>query len=94
MPALAQAAAPPRRISLIVAGTLSSTAAAQSAPSAKDIAELKAQIAVLQAQIQGLEERSDAQSDVNIDTATQLDNLANNSVKVETKGGLKVTSAD
>lgn len=44
--------------------------------------------------MQELEERTDAQSDVNIDTATQLDNLTNNSTKVETKGGLKVTSAD
>lgn len=78
----------------LIAGTLSVNAAAQSAPSAQELAELKAQIAALQAQIQSLEERNDAQSDVNIDTATQLDNLVNNSVKVETKGGLKVTSAD
>ena len=78
----------------LIAGTVTFNAAAQSAPSAQDIAELKAQIAALQAQIQNLEERNDAQSDVNVDTATQLDNLTNNSVKVETKGGLKVTSAD
>ncbi len=78
----------------LIAGTVTFNAAAQSAPSAQDLAELKAQIAALQAQIQSLEERNDAQSEVNVDTATQLDNLANNSVKVETKGGLKVTSAD
>jgi len=78
----------------LIAGTVTFNAAAQSTPSAQDIAELKAQIAALQAQIQSLEERNDAQSEVNVDTATQLDNLTNNSVKVETKGGLKVTSAD
>ena len=66
-------------IALVVAGTLSSTAAAQSAPSAQDIAELKAQIAALQAQIQSLEERSDAQSDVNVaqaKTNEQLEDVA------------------
>ena len=78
----------------LIAGTLSFNAVAQSAPSAQDIAELKAQIAALQAQIQSLEERNDAQSDVNVNTATQLDNLVNNSVVVDTKGGIKVTSAD
>ncbi|HWS76794.1 MAG TPA: porin, partial [Thermomonas sp.] len=50
--------------------------------------------AELAAKVQELEDRSDAQSDVNVDTATQLDTLANNSTKVETKGGIKVTSAD
>ena len=78
----------------LVVGSLSFNAAAQNAPNAQDIAVLKAQIAALQAQIESLEERTNAQSDVNVDTATQLDTLANNSTKVETKGGIKVTSAD
>ncbi|HEY1070858.1 MAG TPA: porin [Thermomonas sp.] len=66
-------------IALIATGTLSFNAAAQSAPNAQDIAELKAQIAALQAQIQNLEERTDAQSDVNVaqaKTNEQLDDLA------------------
>ncbi len=63
----------------LVAGSFSFTAAAQTAPSAQDIAELKAQIAALQAQIQNLEERTDAQSEVNVAQAAtneQLDDLA------------------
>jgi len=63
----------------LIAGTVSFNAAAQSAPSAQDIAELKAQIAALQAQIQSLEERNDAQSDVNVaqaKTNEQLDDVA------------------
>lgn len=63
----------------LIAGTVTFNAAAQSAPSAQDIAELKAQIAALQAQIQDLEERTDAQSDVNIAQAAtneQLDSVA------------------
>lgn len=59
-----------------------------------EIAALKQQLADLAAKVQELEERTDAQSDVNIDTSTQLDALANNSTKVETKGGIKVASAD
>lgn len=81
-------------LALAIAGTFSANTYAQSAPSAQEIAEMKAQIAALQAHIQQLEERNDAQSDVNVETATQLDTLVNNSVKVETKGGLKVTSVD
>jgi cell division protein FtsB len=70
-------------IVLIAAGNMSFNAAAQSAPSAKDIAEMKAQIAALQAQIQSLEERSqdlearsDAQSDVNVEQAKANESLA------------------
>jgi len=60
----------------------------------QEIAELRAQLAQLQARLVDLEERSDAQSGVNIDTAEALDRLATAAPKVETKGGLKVTSAD
>ena len=70
-------------IVLIAAGNMSFNVAAQSAPSAKDIAEMKAQIAALQAQIQSLEERSqeletrsDAQSDVNVEQAKANESLA------------------
>lgn len=59
-----------------------------------ELAALKEQLAALQAKVAELEERTDAQSDVNIDTAGQLDKLNTGSVKVDTKGGIKVTSAD
>ncbi len=63
----------------LVVGSLSFNVAAQSAPTAQDIADLKAQIAALQTQIQSLEERSEAQSEVNIaqaKTNEQLDDIA------------------
>ncbi len=65
-------------ITLVVA-SLSFNAAAQSAPSAQDIAELKAQVAALQAQIESLEERTNAQSEVNVaqaKTNEALDDVA------------------
>ncbi|GAA4863391.1 OprO/OprP family phosphate-selective porin [Luteimonas vadosa] len=74
-------------------GTFSFAASAADSRDA-EIALLKEQLAALQAQVQALEERTNAQSDVNIDTAQALDDLANNSVKVETKGGIKVSTAD
>ncbi|GAB3749596.1 OprO/OprP family phosphate-selective porin [Lysobacter olei] len=67
---------------------------AVAAPSDVELAQLKAQIEALQAKITELEERTDAQSDVNVDTAAQLDKLATGAPKIETKGGIKVTSAD
>ncbi|MBS0228957.1 MAG: carbohydrate porin [Proteobacteria bacterium] len=63
----------------LATASLSFNAAAQTAPSAQDIAELKAQIAALQAQIQNLEERSDAQSEVNVAQAAvneQMDDVS------------------
>jgi phosphate-selective porin OprO/OprP len=71
-------------------GSTSFAAAAQSS----ELEELKAQLAALQAKVIELEERSDAQSGVNIDTAGQLDKLNTGSTKIDTKGGIKVTSAD
>lgn len=59
-----------------------------------ELAELKQQLAELQARLVDLETRTEAQSDVNIDTATALDKLTTGSPKLETKGGIKVTSAD
>lgn len=74
----------------VAIGGTSFAASAQSS----ELEELKAQLAALQAKVVELEERSDAQSGVNIDTAGQLDKLNTGTTKVETKGGIKVTSAD
>ncbi|MBD9435527.1 porin [Pseudoxanthomonas sp. PXM03] len=60
----------------------------------QQIAELKAQLEAMQTKLLELEERTDAQSDVNLDTAAQLDKLNTGSPKIDTKGGIKVTSAD
>lgn len=76
-----------------LAVALGSTSFAASAQSS-EIEALKAQLAALQAKVTELEERTDAQSDVNIDTAGQLDKLTTGAPKIETKGGIKVTSAD
>ena len=77
----------------IAMGTTSLTAAAADTRD-QQIAELRNQLAAMQAKLVELEERDDAQSGVNIDTAEALDKLVNNAPKIETKGGLKVTSAD
>lgn len=77
-----------------VAIALGSTSFPALAASDQEIAELKAQIQALQAQIQALEERTDAQSGVNVDTAEAIDKLGASQPKVETKGGIKVTSPD
>lgn len=82
-------------LAIAVGAALAGTSASASAQSRdSEIEALKAQIMELMQKVESLEERTDAQSDVNIDTATQLDKLNNNSVKVDTKGGIKVTSAD
>lgn len=77
-----------------IAVAIGSTSFAAHAASDQELAELKAQLAALQAQVAELEQRTDAQSDVNVDTATALDKIVTESPKVETKGGIKVTSAD
>jgi len=87
------------RYSLLAAAlavAMGSTSFSASAADNRDqtIAELKAQLEALTAKVAELEERSDAQSDVNIDTAAQLDKLSTGSPKVDTKGGMKITSAD
>ena len=82
-------------LSVALAAALASTSwTAAAADNSSEIAELKAQLAALTAKVAELEERSDAQSGVNIDTAAQLDKLTSGSTVVETKGGIKVTSAD
>ncbi|WP_448673635.1 OprO/OprP family phosphate-selective porin [Pseudoxanthomonas mexicana] len=87
------------RYSLLAAAlavAMGSTSFSASAADNRDqtIAELKAQLEALTAKVAELEERSDAQSDVNIDTAAQLDKITTGSPKIDTKGGVKVTSAD
>ena len=74
-------------------GTTALPAAAQSAQD-REIAELKAQIAALAAKVEDLETRSDAQSDINVATQENLDRMATTNPVVDTKGGIKVTSAD
>ncbi|WP_125076574.1 porin [Pseudoxanthomonas sp. SGT-18] len=75
----------------LAAGTAAFDAAA--ADSA-ELAELKAQLAALQARVAELEARTDAQSDINVGTQQSIENIATTTPKVETKGGLKVTSPD
>ena len=60
----------------------------------QELAELKAQLAALQAKVAELETRTDAQSDINISTQENLDRMANTQPVIDTKGGIKVTSAD
>ncbi|HEX5755992.1 MAG TPA: porin [Arenimonas sp.] len=62
--------------------------------SSQDIAELKAQVQALLARVQELEQRDEAQADINIDTSTQIKDLVNTMPKVETKGGIKITTPD
>ncbi|HZF98112.1 MAG TPA: porin [Pseudoxanthomonas sp.] len=84
------------RYSILAAALAAAMGGTSFAASAQtnELAELKAQLAALQAKVIELEERSDAQSGVNIDTAAQLDKLNTGSTKVDTKGNIKVTSAD
>ncbi len=82
-------------LALAVGAALAGTSLDASAQSRdSEIEALKAQIAELMEKVQSLEERTDAQSEVNVDTAQKLDTLSTGSPKLETKGGIKVTSAD
>ena len=58
------------------------------------IAELRAQVEALMARLEEVEQRTEAQSDVNIDTAQAIERLDTTVAKVETKGGLKASSPD
>ena len=77
-----------------LAVAMGGTSLAASAAENSEIEALKAQLALLQEQVAELEARTDAQSEVNLDTAGQLDKLTTGSTVVDTKGGIKVTSAD
>lgn len=80
-------------LAVALTGLAPESAHAQQA-SDQEIAELKAQVAALMGRIEELEARDDAQSAVNIDTAQSLKAMQASQPKVETKGGLKVTSQD
>ncbi len=83
-------------VALAIFGVGTNTALAQNASptSQQEIAELRAQVTALMTRIDDLEARDDAQSGINIDTAQALSAQAMTQPKVETKGGLKVTSSD
>ena len=70
------------------------TPAAVAADHSAELAALKAQLAELTAKVAELELRTDAQSDINIGTQQNIENIAATTPKVETKGGIKVTSPD
>ena len=70
------------------------TPAAVAADHSAELAALKAQLAELTAKVAELEARTDAQSDINIGTQQNIENIAATTPKVETKGGIKVTSPD
>lgn len=80
-------------LAIAVLGSASLPAAAQTARD-QELADLKAQLAALQSKVEELETRSDAQSDINIGTQENLDKMAATQPVVDTKGGIKVTSAD
>ena len=73
---------------------ISLDAAAQADPRDQEIAALRAQVEALVARLDDLEQRTEAQSEVNIDTAQAIERLDTTVAKVETKGGLKAVSAD
>lgn len=83
-------------VALAITGLSPQAVFAQDAAPATDqeVAELRAQVEALMARIEDLEARDDAQSGINLDTAEALKAQAATQPKVETKGGLKVTSAD
>lgn len=83
-------------LAALLAGLTPDHATAQDANPATDteIAELKAQVAALMNRIDELEARDEAQSAINVDNAEALKAMQAGQPKVETKGGLKVTSAD
>ena len=82
-------------LAIALVAVLASTApfAAAAADSA-ELAALKAQLAGLQARVAELETRTDAQSDINVGTQQNLEAIAASTPKVETKGGIKLTSPD
>ncbi|MGH8077791.1 MAG: porin [Lysobacter sp.] len=80
-------------IVIALGSSISFSAAAQTGTSS-ELDELKAQLAALQAKVAELEERTDAQSDINVGTQENIDKITTGSTKVETKGGMKLTSAD
>jgi len=60
----------------------------------QEIAELKAQVAALMNRIESIEQRTEAQAATTAATAESVDKISKSMPKVETKGGMKITSAD
>ena len=82
-------------LALAVGAVLATTGFSANAQSRdSEIAALKAQIAELMEKVESLEERTDAQSGINVDTANKLADVTEKAPKVETKGGIKITSPD
>jgi len=81
-------------LAVALGAALSTTSFGAFAVDNAELAELKAQLAALQAKVVELETRTDAQSDINIGTQQNLETIAATTPKVETKGGIKVTSPD
>jgi phosphate-selective porin OprO/OprP len=81
-------------LAVALTGLSPATAVAADAATSQEIADLKAQVNALMGRIDELEARDDAQSAINLDTAEALKTQAATQPKVETKGGIKVTSAD
>ena len=82
-------------VAVALAAALGTTAAFDAAAAENvELAALKAQLAELQAKVAELETRTDAQSDINVGTQQSIENIAATTPKVETKGGIKITSPD
>ena len=82
-------------LAVALAAALGTTAAFDAAAAENaELAALKAQLAELQAKVAELETRTDAQSDINVGTQQSIENIAATTPKVETKGGIKITSPD
>ena len=81
-------------LAVAVIAALSVTTFEAAAAESAELAELKAQLAALQARVAELETRTDAQSDINVGTQQNIENIVATTPKVETKGGVKVTSPD
>lgn len=82
-------------LAVALAAAMGTTAAFDAAAAENaELAALKAQLAELQAKVAELETRTDAQSDINVGTQQSIENIAATTPKVETKGGIKITSPD
>src|SRR5690606_16843568 len=71
-----------------------SVSSSASAADPAELARLKEQLAALQARVAELETRTDAQSDINVETRQDLEAITTTTPRVETRGGIKLTSAD
>ena len=76
-------------LALALASALgTATPAAVAADHSAELAALKAQLAELTAKVAELEARTDAQSDINIGTQQNIENISATSPKVVTMGGI------